>query len=71
LGGEEVGADTDWFAAASAAGRCLAGFGVVRGLTAFVNTKAEVPFVRPLPRFLVPRVQQQPSTSFAVPGREG
>jgi transcription initiation factor TFIID subunit 8 len=36
-----VGADTGWFAAASAAGRCLAGFGVVRDLTAFVNTKVK------------------------------
>jgi transcription initiation factor TFIID subunit 8 len=67
---EEVGADMDGFAGASAAGRCLAGSGVVRDLMAFVDTKAEVPFVRPLPRFPVPRVQQQPSTIFAVIGRE-
>jgi hypothetical protein len=47
-----------------------AGSSVVRDLTTFVNTKAEVPFVRPLPRFLVSRVQRQPSTSFAMAGRE-
>ncbi|KAF8776686.1 hypothetical protein HU200_003414 [Digitaria exilis] len=66
---EEVGADTDGFAGASATGHCLVGSGVVRDLMAFVD-KDEVPFVRPLPRFPVPRVQPQPSVSFAVAGKE-
>ncbi|CAL4891493.1 unnamed protein product [Urochloa decumbens] len=67
---EEVGADTDGFAGASATGRCLAGSGVVRDLMAFVDAKDEVPFVRPLPQFPVPRVQPQPIPSFATAGRE-
>jgi len=67
---EEVGSNTDGFAGASATGHCLVGSGVVRDLMAFVDTKDEVPFVRPLPRFPVPRVQPQPSTSFAAAGRE-
>ncbi|KAL6623543.1 hypothetical protein ACP70R_033422 [Stipagrostis hirtigluma subsp. patula] len=67
---EEVGADTDGFAGAAAAGHCLVGSGVVRELMAYVDSRDEVPFARPLPRFPVPRVQPQPSASFAVAGRE-
>ncbi|OEL18767.1 Asparagine synthetase domain-containing protein 1 [Dichanthelium oligosanthes] len=67
---EEVGADTDGFAGAAATGHCLAGSGVVRDLMAFVDSKAEVPFARQLPRFPVPRVQPQPAASFAAAGRE-
>eukprot|EP00267_Zea_mays_P037411 XP_008674812.1 uncharacterized protein LOC100281484 isoform X1 [Zea mays] len=69
---EEVGADTDGFAGAADTGRCLVGSGVVRDLMAFVDSKDEVPFARPLPRFPVQRVQPQPSASpaAAAAGRE-
>ncbi|XP_062203448.1 uncharacterized protein LOC133905704 [Phragmites australis] len=67
---EEVGADTDGFAGAAATGHCLVGSGVVRDLMTFVDSRDEVPFARPLPRFPVPRMQPQPSASFAVAGRE-
>jgi transcription initiation factor TFIID subunit 8 len=67
---EEVGADTDGFAGAAATGHCLVSSGVVRDLMAFVDSKDEVPFARPLPRFPVQRVQPQPTASLAVAGRE-
>ncbi|GJN35267.1 hypothetical protein PR202_gb24019 [Eleusine coracana subsp. coracana] len=67
---EEVGADTDGFAGAAAAGHCLIGSGVIRDLMTFVDSRDEVPFARPLPSFPIPRAQSQPAASFAVSGRE-
>ncbi|PWZ32276.1 Transcription initiation factor TFIID subunit 8 [Zea mays] len=67
---EEVGADTYGFAGAATTGHCLVGSGVVKDLMAFVHSKDEVPFARPLPRFPIQRVEPQPSASFAVTGRE-
>ncbi|CAM0949426.1 unnamed protein product [Alopecurus aequalis] len=66
---EEIGTDFDGFAGAGTSGRCLVGSGVVRDLMAFVDSKDEVPFTRPLPRFPVP-CAPQPAPSFAVAGRE-
>jgi transcription initiation factor TFIID subunit 8 len=67
---EEVGADTDGFTGAAATGHCLVGSVVVRDLIAFVDSREEVPFARPLPRFPIPRAQSQPAASFAAAGRE-
>ncbi|XP_066356648.1 transcription initiation factor TFIID subunit 8-like [Miscanthus floridulus] len=67
---EEVGADTDGFVGAATTGHCLVGSGVVKDLMAFVHSKDEVPFARPLPRFPIQRAEPQPSASFAVTGRE-
>ncbi|EES17247.1 hypothetical protein BDA96_08G154500 [Sorghum bicolor] len=72
---EEVGNDTDGFAGAAATGHCLVGSGVVRDLMAFVDTKDEVPFARPLPRFPVQRVQPpqptaSPASAAAAEGRD-
>ncbi|KAM0862349.1 hypothetical protein ACQ4PT_045340 [Festuca glaucescens] len=66
---EEIGTDFDGFAGAGTSGRCLVGSGVVRDLMAFVDSKDELPFTRPLPRFPVP-CAPQPAPSFAVAGRE-
>ncbi|KAG8093059.1 hypothetical protein GUJ93_ZPchr0012g21641 [Zizania palustris] len=46
------------------------GSGVVRDLMDYVQSSPEVPFVRPLPRFPVPRVEPQTTASFAVAGKE-
>uniref|UniRef100_A0A0D9Y0Q7 Transcription initiation factor TFIID subunit 8 n=1 Tax=Leersia perrieri TaxID=77586 RepID=A0A0D9Y0Q7_9ORYZ len=67
---EEIGADFDGFVGAATSDRCLVGSGVVRDLIDYVETMPEVPFVRPLPRFPVPRVEPQSAESFAVAGRE-
>lgn len=66
---EEIGTDFDGFAGAGTSGRCLVGSGVVKDLMAFVDSKDEVPFTRPLPKFPIPRALQ-PTPSFAVAGRE-
>jgi transcription initiation factor TFIID subunit 8 len=67
---EEIGADFDGLAGAASGGpRCLVGSGVVRDLMAFVDSKDELPFTRPLPRFPVP-CAPQPAPSFAAAGRE-
>lgn len=67
---EEIGADFDGFAGAgtTSATRCLAGSAVVRDLAAFVDSKDELPFARPLPRFPVP-CAPNPAPSFAAAGR--
>ncbi|KAF7070837.1 hypothetical protein CFC21_076285 [Triticum aestivum] len=66
---EEIGTDFDGFAGAGTSGRCLVGSGVVKDLMAFVDSKDEVPFTRPLPKFPIPRAPQ-PTPSFAVAERE-
>lgn len=66
---EEIGTDFDGFAGAGTSGRCLVGSGVVKDLMAFVDSKDEVPFTRPLPKFPIPRALQ-PTPSFAVAERE-
>jgi transcription initiation factor TFIID subunit 8 len=67
---EEVGADTDGFAGAATTGHCLVGSGVVWDLMAFVDSRDEVPFASPLPRFPIPRAQSHPAASFVAAGRE-
>ncbi|KAL5205415.1 hypothetical protein ABZP36_033624 [Zizania latifolia] len=67
---EEIGTDFDGFVGAATTDRCLVDSGVVRELMDCVESKPEVPFVRPLPRFPVPRVEPQPTASFAVAGKE-
>jgi transcription initiation factor TFIID subunit 8 len=47
----------DDFAGAAATGRCLIGSSVIRDLMAFVDSKDEVSFTRPLPWFPVQRLQ--------------
>lgn len=47
----------DDFAGAAATGRCLISSGVIRDLMAFVDSKDEVSFTRPLPWFPVQRLQ--------------
>jgi transcription initiation factor TFIID subunit 8 len=71
LGGEEVGPNTNWFAGASATGRCLAGSGVVRDLMAFVNIKAEVLFMWLLPRFPCRACSSSPLPASRWPGGRG
>uniref|UniRef100_A0ACD5XRP9 Uncharacterized protein n=1 Tax=Avena sativa TaxID=4498 RepID=A0ACD5XRP9_AVESA len=66
---EEIGTDFDGFAGAGTSGRCLVGSGVVKDLMAFVESRDDVQFTRPLPRFPVPRAPQT-APSFAVAGRE-
>ncbi|KAG8049057.1 hypothetical protein GUJ93_ZPchr0009g607 [Zizania palustris] len=67
---EEIGTDFDGFVGAATTDRCLVGSGVVRELMDCVESRPEVPFVRPLPRFPVPRVDPQPTASFAVAGKQ-
>lgn len=67
---EEIGTDFDGFVGAATSDRCLVGSGVVRELIDYVESKPEVPFVRPLPSFPVPRVEPQPAQSFAMAGKE-
>ncbi|KAF0887663.1 hypothetical protein E2562_002363 [Oryza meyeriana var. granulata] len=67
---EEIGTDFDGFVGAATSDRCLVGSGVVKELMDYVESKPEVPFVRTLPRFPVPRVEPQPAQSFALAGKE-
>ncbi|KAL5224091.1 hypothetical protein ABZP36_010730 [Zizania latifolia] len=67
---EEIGTDFDGFVGAATTDGCLVGSGVVRELMDYVESSPEVPFVRPLPRFPVPRVEPQTTASFVVAGKE-
>jgi hypothetical protein len=40
--------------------------GVVQDLLAFIDSRDEVPFTRPLPRFPIPRVSSLPAAKFWV-----
>ncbi|XP_020087022.1 transcription initiation factor TFIID subunit 8-like [Ananas comosus] len=57
------------FSGASDVHHCLMSSGVVRDLASFVNTKEEIPFARPVPKFpIVPKPKLIPS--FANVGKE-
>ncbi|KAE8666252.1 Aminopeptidase-like protein AC3.5 [Hibiscus syriacus] len=51
---DELGA-SHGFPSASEIGNCLVGFGTVRKIIEFVDSKEEIPFVQPVPKFLVVR----------------
>lgn len=50
------------FSGASDVHHCLVGSGVVREITQFVNTKEEVPFAQPIPRFPISRTPKTAPT---------